>query len=259
MRIFENKDCMEGMKLIADKSIDLIVTDPPYGSLNISWDKEQDYNLIFPEWFRICKDNAAILVFSHQPFATDVINASRKFFRYEIIWQKTQKTNFANAKKMPLRGHENILVFYKKLPTYNPQKYYSATGVRNRVKKGGKNGLEYEGYSGGFKDNYTYENIDGMMYPDSVVKFSNWNGALFGNTDHATVHPTQKPVDLIRYLIKTFSNPGETVFDGFAGSGTGVIACIQEAREYVAFELDKEYYDNAVKRIEQYRSQLKLF
>jgi site-specific DNA-methyltransferase (adenine-specific) len=277
-------DCIEGMKLIQDETIDMILCDLPYGALNCKWDNVIPFDKLWEQYLRIAKPNAAIVLTAQQPFATDLINSCRKYFRYEIIWQKTQKTNFANAKKMPLRGHENILVFYKKLPTYNPQKYYSASGVNRRTKKA-KNGLEYsayrenpnpniytrpakknydptieyEGLSGGFDPNYEYNNTDGMMYPDSIIKFSNWNGALFGNTDNASIHPTQKPVDLFRYLIKTFSNPGDLVMDNCMGSGTTAIACVQENRNYIGFELDKDYYEAACKRIKQYKSQLKIF
>ncbi len=190
------------------------------------------------------------------------IDGLRSLLSYEkenLRLEKTQKTNFANGKKMPLCGHENILVFYKKLPTYNPIKYYSKEGIRKRFSKTQKNGLEYEGYSGGFKNNYKYENKEGMMLPDSVITFSNWNGALFGNTDNTTIHPTQKPVPLLRYLIKTFSNEGDTIFDGFSGSGSTLLACFIEQRNFIGCELDKDYFDAGNKRFENYKLQFKLF
>jgi site-specific DNA-methyltransferase (adenine-specific) len=252
---FTNEDIYQKMINIASGSIDLILIDPPYGCLNFKWDSSPDYTKLFNEFFRIGKHNVAILIFSKQPYATDVINSCRKYFRYEIIWEKTLKTNFANAKRMPLCGHENILVFYKKLPTYNPQKHISKDAIRKRFSKNKKNGLEYEGYSGGFKDNYKYENINGLLYPDSVITFSNWNGALFGKTDNATIHPTQKPVPLLRYLIKTFSNEGDLVFDGFSGSGSTAIACLEENRSFKGCELDSKYYTSALNRIQLFQSQ----
>lgn len=252
-----NENCYDLMKRIPDGSIDLIITDPPYGSLDLEWDKAQDYSLLFPEWFRITKENAPIIVTSQQPYATDIINACRKYFRYEIIWEKTQKLGFVNANKMPMRGHENLLVFYRKLPTYNPQKYKVGKDKMSwgRVRKQTAN--RYEGYSDGCKEG-TYTDT-GERLPHSVIQISNWNGALFGKTDRAVVHPTQKPVDLFRYLILTYSNEGETVFDGFSGSGTAAVACLEEGRNFIGSELNEEYYKGAISRIENERMQTKLF
>jgi site-specific DNA-methyltransferase (adenine-specific) len=256
---FTCEDIYQKMSKISDNSVNLILIDPPYGCLNIEWDKAPDFVKLFKEFFRIGKNNVAILIFSKQPYATDVINSCRKYFRYEIIWQKTQKTNFANAKKMPLCGHENILVFYKKLPTYNPLKYHNSDGIRKTRSKNKKNGFEYEGYSGGFKDNYEYKNKDGMQYPDSVITFSNWNGVLFGKHGHKNINPTQKPITLLRYLINTYSNENDTVFDGYSGSGSTSIACLTEKRKFIGCELDEKQYPLAIKRIEDYKQQLKLF
>jgi site-specific DNA-methyltransferase (adenine-specific) len=252
---FTNEDICLKMSKIKPGSVDLILIDPPYGCLNLKWDKKQDYVKLFEWFFIIGTPNVAILIFSKQPYATDVINEGRKYFRYEIIWEKTQKTNFANAKKMPLCGHENILVFYKKLPIYNPQKHISKDSIKKRFSKHQKNGLEYEGYSGGFKDDYSYTNIMGELLPDSVITFSNWNGALFGNTKNTVKHPTSKPVPLLRYLIKTYSNKDNTVFDGFCGSGSTVIACLEENRNFIGCELDPIYFSAAEKRIEEFKMQ----
>lgn len=252
-----NENCYDLMKRIPDGSIDFIVTDPPYGSTNLEWDKEQDYENLFAEWFRIAKENAAIIVFSQQPYATDIINACRKYFRYETIWEKTMKMGFPNANKMPLKAHENMLVFYKKLPTYNPQKYIVGKDKMSwgRQRKQGEN--RYDGYTSSMgKSIYT---DDGTRMSKSVIQISNWNGALFGKTDKAVVHPTQKPVDLFRYLILTYSNEGETVFDGFAGSGTAAVACLEESRNFIGSELNEEYYKGAINRIENERLQTKLF
>jgi site-specific DNA-methyltransferase (adenine-specific) len=252
-------DNKELMREFPDGYFDLVIIDPPYGVLNKKWDVAVDFKSLIIELFRISKENAAVLIFGQQPMVTDVINSCRKYFRYEIIWQKTQKTNFANAKKMPLRGHENILVFYKKLPTYNPQKYYNPSGVRKRRNSSAKNGMEYQGYSGGFKQDYLYTNEEGMMLPDSVIKFSNWNGALFGDNSNTTIHPTQKPVDLLRYLIMTYSNINDKVLDCFIGSGSTAIACHDEGRDCVGCELDPDYYEAAMKRINAHVAQQRLF
>lgn len=253
-----NEDNMVMMARYPDKFFDFICEDPPYGSTNLKWDRELDYVDYFKDRFRILKDNGLIAVFSHQPFATDVINGCRKFFRYEIIWQKSMKTNFANAKKMPLRGHENILIFYKKLPKYNPQRYYSASSIRSSSKKS-KNGLEYEGYQGGFNPNYKYTNTNGMIMFDSVVKFANWNGGGFVDGAVKSIHPTQKPVPLYTHLIKTFTNHGDKIFDGFMGSGSLRIACKDENRDFYGCELDKDYFDAQELRFKNHISQQKLF
>lgn len=246
-----NEDCIKTMKKIPSGSIDLVLTDPPYGSTNLDWDKEQNYNMLFYEWFRICKENAAILVFGQQPYATDVINACRNYFRYEVIWEKTQMLGFLNAKKMPLRAHENILVFYKKLPTYNPIKNKAENLKANRKKNHTVNGV----YASHTKQTDWKET--GLRYPGSVIKFSNWNGGGF--TKKATIHPTQKPVDLLRYLIQTYSNIGDVVFDGFCGSGTTAIACIKEDRRFIGSELNKEYFEKAIERIRIEQQQFQLF
>lgn len=243
-----NEDCIETMKRIPDGSIDLILTDPPYGSTSLTWDKPQDYNILFNEWFRICKTNAAILIFGQQPYATDIINSCRKYFRYEIIWEKTQQLGFLNANKMPLRGHENIFVFYKKLPTYNPQKIKAESLKSSRTKIHTQSGV----YASHTKQTDWKET--GFRYPGSIIKFSNWNGGGF--TKNATIHPTQKPVDLIRYLMLTYSNKGDLVFDGYLGSGTTAIVCKIEGRRFIGSELNEEYYDKAMQRINNFQLQL---
>ena len=242
-------DCLEIMPLIPDQSVDMVFSDFPYGATNFKWDKLLPLDKIWEQYERIVKPNGAIVLTAQQPFATDLINSNRKLFRYECIWQKTQKTNFANAKKMPLRGHENVLIFYKKLPTYNPQKYFSQSGIRQRFKKGTRNGLEYDGYSGGFDDEYAYQNKDGMMMPDSVIKISNWNGAIFGNTKNCVSHGTRKPVDLCRYFILTYSNIGDTVLDNCSGSGSTIEACIIEGRNFIGIEKDEKEYIGSLKNI----------
>lgn len=165
-------DCLEKMKLIADKSIDMILCDLPYGTTNCKWDVVIPFEPLWKEYWRIIKDNGAIVLTAQQPFATDLINSFRKYFRYEIIWEKTQKLGFGNCNKMPLRGHENILVFYKKLPTYNPQKRFEPNAQIGRTR--GRQKDRYRGYS---NFNTREEYIDtGWRFPHSVVKISNWNG-----------------------------------------------------------------------------------
>jgi site-specific DNA-methyltransferase (adenine-specific) len=199
---------------------------------------------LWQEYERIIKDNGAIVLFSSHPFTTDLIMSNRRLFRYEIIWEKTMKMGFYNANRMPLKGHENILVFYKKLPTFNPQmqKAQNAKVGRVRHKKADRCVLY------GHVDAEDY--IDtGYRYPSDVIHFSNWNGSLFGKNDMATKHPTQKPVPLCEYLIKTYTNAGDTVLDNCMGSGSTGVACVNMQRNFIGIELDDVFFDIAEKRI----------
>jgi len=236
-------DNSEVLKAIPDKSIDMILEDMPYNNTSLHFDYAVDLQKFWAERLRVIKDNGAIVLTSQQPFTTDLINSNRKLFRFELIWEKTMKMGFYNANKMPLRGHENILVFYKKAPVYNPQKY-STGKITNRTSIQKEN--RYKGY--GDAKPSVYQRTE-WRHPHSVIKVSNWNGALFGDNSKAVVHPTQKPIELFSWLIKSFTNPGATVFDGFAGSGTTALACIQENRNYVCCEWDEKYFQLAVNRI----------
>lgn len=247
-------DCFDGMAQIDDKSIDMILCDLPYGTTQCSWDVIIPFEPLWDEYKRIIKDNGCICLFSAQPFTTDLINSNRKMFRYEIVWEKTQKMGFLNANKMPLKGHENILIFYRHLPTYNPQKnmYKSTTKGRVRVKK--KDRCVLYGSIG--KQDY----VDtGERFPHDVIHFSNWNGALFGNTQKSTIHPTQKPVDLLEYLIKTYTNEGDLVLDNCAGSCSTGIACHNTGRRFIGFEKDEFIFEMANRRLEDHKSQMTLF
>jgi len=246
-------DCLEVMKSIPDKSVDAVITDPPYGTTAIDWDKPIDLVGFWRECEHVTKSNSATLVFSCQPFTTDLIASNRKSFRYEIIWKKTQPQGFLNANKAPLRNHENIIVFYKHLPTYNPIKSKISRTDIGRVRE--VNAMRSKQYRE--MDRTTWVET-GERYPTDVVEFSNWNGALFGKTDRATEHPTQKPVDLCAYLINTYSNPGDTIFDPFMGSGTTGVACVQTGRNFIGIEIDPTYYAIAEKRIKDAQMQLRL-
>lgn len=238
-------DCLEGMKQIDDESIDMILCDLPYGTTALKWDKCIDLKKIWEHYNRIIKTNGAIVLFSSQPFTTDLINSNRKMFRYEIIWRKTQKSGFFNANKMPLKAHENILVFYKKLPTYNPIKFKIDSKSIGRTRK------QREGRSQHYNMERGGQYTDtGERFPTTVIEFSNWNGALFGNTENATKHPTQKPVDLCEYFIATYTNEGDLILDNCMGSGTTAVACININRNFIGFELDKEYCEIANNRIQ---------
>lgn len=197
---------------------------------------------------RVTKENAAILLFSQMPFTAELYMSNPKMWRYEIIWEKTQPTGFLNAKKMPLRKHEIICVFYRRLPTYNPQKSKKANakGI-GRTRHNGTQAQQYNPYiTGSWEWTET-----GERYPADVIQFSNWNGALFGNTDKTIKHPTVKPVPLLEYLIKTYTNPGETVLDPTMGSGSTGVAAVNTGRNFIGIELDAGYFEIARNRIQE--------
>jgi site-specific DNA-methyltransferase (adenine-specific) len=244
---FENMDCLDLLKQLPDKSIDLLLQDPPYNTTNCEWDKQIDFPELWKEWERVCKPNAAMIFTASQPFTTDLINSNRKLFRYELIWDKIRAAGFLNANRMPLKTHENILVFYRELPTYNPQKMdgrkYDKTKYNG--KKLDKNVI----------GSYTSESSknDGERFPVSIMVFSqDW-------TRQEQIHPTQKPIDLMRYLILSYSNEGDTIFDGYAGSATVAMACIEENRNCICSEKETEYFNLGTKRIENALCQTKLF
>lgn len=247
-------DCLQLMDNIPDKSIDLILCDMPYGTTNLDFDKQPIcLTELWKQYNRIIKDNAAVLLFSAQPFTTDLICSNRKMFRYEIIWKKNQPLGFLNAKKMPLRVHENICVFYKHLPTYHPQ--MRVLSEEDRKKKGiqiGRKRIQVDRTCQQYQKicgEYVYIE-QGKRYPHDVINFSNWNGVIYGNNKNATKHPTQKPVPLLEYLINTYSNEQDVVLDNCMGSGSTGIACMNTKRKFIGMEIDKKYFDIAKQRIE---------
>ena len=184
-------------------------------------------------------------MFSAQPFTTDLIMSNRKEFRYEIIWKKNQTLGFLNAKKMPLRAHENIVVFYRKLPTYNPIKHRIDGRKIGSIKKNGTHAKQYNEY---MKDEYCYKET-GLRMPTDVIEFSNWNGVVYGDNSNATKHATQKPIPLLEYLIKTYSNEGDTILDNTMGSGSTGVACVNTNRHFIGIELNQDFFKIAKDRI----------
>jgi len=241
-----NIDCMEYMATLPDKAFDLMLTDPPYNMTACEWDKPIDLNSLWKEWNRIIKPNGAFVFTASQPFTTDLINSNRNNFKYELIWDKNTTSSPAIAKIQPLRSHENIIVFYRKQPTYNP------ILRKNTTKCFGKNHSRRSDVSGNMGDKYNKE----VGYPRTIIEFMRPNNLT---KEAGGLHPTQKPIDLFRYLIKTYSNEGDTVFDGYMGSGTTAIACLEENRNFVGCEIDKDYFDAAVKRFNIHKMQQKLF
>jgi len=245
-----NDDCLEGMKAIPSGSIDAVICDLPYGVLNEvseggSWDSIIPLEPLWAEYRRICKPTAAIVLFAQGMFTAELMMSNPKMWRYNLIWKKGNRpTGFLNANRMPLRIHEDICVFYNKLPTYNPQMWKGESVHRLATRK-----IKNRCY-GEFQPS-EWKNTD-MKHPQSIIDIDKEH--VNGNF----IHPTQKPVDLLRYLVLTYTNEGDTVLDNCMGSGTTAIACIKEKRHFVGFELNKEYYDKACKRIQAEQSQLKL-
>jgi len=228
-------DCLEKMQDIESNSIDMICCDMPYGTTNCRWDSIIDLGVLWEQYTRIAKDTAAIVLFAQTPFDKVLGCSNLKYLKYEIIWEKTSATGHLNAKKMPMKAHENILVFYKKLPIYNPQK------TEGHVRKTSKTGRTYNSdLYGGESAKPEYSSTE--RYPRSVQVFS---------SDKQTnlVHPTQKPVRLLEWLVRTYSHEGHTVLDNCMGSGTTGVACKHLNRNFIGIERDDEYFNLARERI----------
>lgn len=237
-----NEDCLVGMKRIPDASVDMILCDLPYGTTQNKWDSIIPFEKLWEQYERIIKSDGAIVLTGQQPFTSQLVMSNIRLFRYEWIWEKELGTGFLNAKKMPLKNHENILVFYKHLPTYNPQ----FTTGKPRTSFSNNTSPNYGKYK-----QVIYDNPDGNRYPLSIQKFIAYQ--------NRGLHPTQKPVALFEYLIRTYTNKGETVLDNCMGSGTTAIACINTERNFIGFETNKEYYDRSLERIKNNVTQLDLF
>lgn len=232
-------DCLEIMREIPDGSVDMILCDLPYGTTRNKWDSVIPLDKLWLEYNRIIKDNGAIVLTAQTPF-DKVLGASNiKFLKYEWIWEKDKGSGFLNAKKMPLKTHENVLVFYKKPPTYNPQITYNHTPQHSSYKQTiSKN---YGRYNGVISDSKKM-----WRYPRTNLKFNGVNN----NGKEKVPHPTQKPVALFEYLIKTYTNEGETVLDNCIGSGTTAVACINTNRNFIGIEREPEYVEIAKRRID---------
>lgn len=224
-KVYE-EDCLKGMKKIKDKSIDLILCDLPYGTTQNKWDSVIPLDKLWKEYHRIIKDNGAIVLTSQGIFTAKLILSNEKYFKYKIIWEKSKATNFLNAKKQPLRKHEEICVFYKKPPTYNPQ-----MGKGEAYNKGFRK-KQLTGSYGDFKS--TEVKSSGERYPTDIVYFKT------AESEGKVYHPTQKPVELGRYLIRTYSNEGDIVLDNTCGSGSFLVSAILEKRNFIGFEKNEK-------------------
>ena len=229
-------DCLNIMKDIPDKSIDMVLCDLPYNTSKRrttwnSWDCEIDLEKLWKEYNRIIKDNGVVVLFAQGLFSAQLIMSNFKNYKYEWIWRKEQGTGFLNAKRMPLKNHENILIFYKKQPTYNPQ---MREGTPYTTTKGSKS----SNYCN--SDKIVTTNNNGERYPLTVLDFKR---------DKDKLHPTQKPVSLCEFLIKTYTNENDIVLDNTMGSGSTGVACLNTNRKFIGIELDENYFNISINRI----------
>src|SRR5690625_5033496 len=232
-------ETIEEMKRIADGSIDMILADLPYGTTACKWDTVIPFEPLWEQYERIIKPNGSIVLTASQPFTSALVMSNPKIFRYQWVWEKDNHTNFLNIKKQPGKRHEDIVVFYKRQPTYNPQMW---KGAENNS-QGTKSKVSHREYLGGeFEPSERIRG--GWKYPISIIKF---NGEGRGKA----VHPTQKPVALFEYLIKTYTNKGEVVLDNVIGSGTTAVAAINTGRQFIGIEREEEYVNIARERVKQ--------
>ena len=239
-------DCLEIMKSIPDRSVDMILCDLPYGTTACKWDTIIPFDKLWKQYERIIKPNGAIVLTASQPFTTELINSKRTLFRYEMIWAKNMPTGAFNANKMPMKSHENVLVFYKSLPTYNPQKTKRTEKELKRfMKEPIVTKIENSVY-GSFDRTVLGRDAE-MKNPNSLLLFDVVNG----RSGDKQPHPTQKPVDLCEYFIKTYTKENEIVLDFVMGSGTTGVACKNLNRNFIGIELDEKYFKIAKERIKE--------
>ena len=225
-------DCIQLMQKLPDKSIDLILCDLPYGSTRNKWDLIIPLDDLWKQYERIIKDNGAIVLFCDGMFTAKLLLSNPKLWRYNLVWDKQRGCDFLNANVKPLKSHEDIAIFYKKKPTYNKQYWYSEPYKRT------KNGTLSTNY--GFRNAAYSESEDGRRNPLSILSFPR---------DSSRLHPTQKPIALLEYLIKTYTNEGDTVLDNCCGSGSTGVACINTNRNFIGMELNEKYLQIAKERL----------
>jgi len=233
-------DCLELMKEIPDASIDFICADVPYAITSCAWDKRIPFEPMWSEVMRVAKDNAAIAMFAKGKFLIELASSNLKYYRYKWVWHKNLAAGFLNAKKMPLCAHEDILIFYRKLPTYNPQFTPGKPYFKNNFSRNSKN-------YGKISAELNYVHSDAKRFPTDILKY---------NKILQAEHSTQKPVDLLEYLIKTYSNAGEVVLDFTCGSGSTCVAAVKSGRQYIGIELDEKYFEIACDRVVEAENKL---
>lgn len=229
-----NADCFDIFPMIATGSVDLILADIPYGTTQCKWDSILDLQMMWEQLYRIAKPDAAIVLFSAQPFTSVLVNSNLKDWKTEWIWEKPHATGFLNAKKQPLRAHENIEVFYRKQPTYNPQM------TQGHARKTATRAAPATDVYGDAKKTVTYDSTS--RYPRDVQSFSS-------DKQKQSLHSTQKPLALMKYIIKTYSNPGEVVLDFTMGSGTTGVGCQETGRQFIGIEKEETIFITACQRM----------
>ncbi len=243
-----NEDCLEGMKRIPDGSIDCIICDLPYGTTSCNFDIVIPFEPLWEQYNRIIKPKGNIVLFASGRFTFELYNSQPNLFRYDMVWEKSRCGSPLTAKYMPLKMHEHILVFGKSAAIYNPQMTYGGKPYKKdcNYAHGIKNEHKY-GISGVHTDNH------GERHPTTILKFpQKWRR-------QSQLHPTQKPVDLLCWLVRAYSNEGDTILDNCMGSGTTAVACIKEKRHFLGFELNEDYYKIACERIKREQAQPTLF
>ena len=245
MKLYKG-DCLEVMKGIAAGSVDMILCDLPYGTTKNKWDSVIHLDKLWSEYKRVIKDNGAIVLFAQTPFDKVLGASNLKMLKYEWIWRKSRPTGHLNANRMPMKAHENILVFYKKLPTYNKQ---MTIGRPNNVKDGSIRKTKATNNNYGHFENVEQKRTN-LKNPVTVLEFKQQD-------PNKILHPTQKPLDLIEYMIKTYTNEGDLVLDNTMGSGTTGVACKNTKRNFIGIEMDSNYFDIAEQRIKE--AEFKLF
>ncbi len=227
-------DCLIEMKYIKDNSIDLILCDLPYGMTKNTWDTILPFDKLWEQYERIIKENGAIVLFGSQPFTSKLIMSNLKIFRYTLVWEKNKFSDFLNAKRKPMKTNEDIVIFYKKQPVYNPQYWFSTPYIRWNT----QSAVDKQSNYGKHKENYVES--DGKRLPTTVLKF---------NRVERPLHPTQKPTDLLKWLIKTYTNEKDTVLDNCMGVGSTGVACKEINRRFIGIEMDKNYFEIAKTQI----------
>ena len=239
-RLYQS-DCLVGMSRIGTGLVDLVLCDLPYGTTACAWDTVLPFERLWEQYRRILKPRGALVLMAAQAFATDLINSARKLFRYDLVWEKTGPVGYANANRMPLRAHELILVFYQRLPKYRPQGLVPLARPVKRKADKKKSGGVYHGLEKESVQRFT-------NYPRSILRFS--------NRKERRIHPTQKPVELMEYLVRTYTDPGDLVLDNCMGSGSTGVACLNAGRRFVGFEKDPDYFAAAQARMEARAAEL---
>ena len=234
-------DCLDLMQSIPDGSVDMVLCDLPYGVTRNRWDTVIPFEPLWEQYHRVCKRNAAVVLFGQMPFGARLIMSNPREFRYEWIYEKTNPSGFLNSHKMPMKAHENIMVFYRRLPDYHPIRREGFKPYVNRKPGLAPGSTNYRDFK-----RLAYSSPDGTRFPVDVIRFSN---PSWGRDTGA--HPTQKPVALLEYLIKTYTAEGETVLDNCMGSGSTGVAAVNTGRSFIGIELDGGYFDIAKRRIEE--------